>query len=297
VGKITAERGGEAWDQLWLPLWPLASDDFREGIYRMARGDALQRRYIEANPQALSNLLVVDIDKPDAALRALAAQGSHPMPNAIVENRANGHAHAVWALVEPVTRTEYASRRAIAYAASVAEGLRRAVDGDAGYSGLLTKNPTHDAWGTTWLGDGLRSLRQLEEELGRHMPPQRWRRTRDPVGLGRNCTIFETARTWAYRELRHHFGDPDGLAAAIHGHVAALNSGFTEPLPGSEARAIGASIHRWITTKSRMWADGPAAYEATYIAIQSARARKSRPARRGRSLTAAVAAQLEALED
>ena len=29
-----------------------------------------------------SGLLVVDIDHPDAALRALSAQGSHPMPNA-----------------------------------------------------------------------------------------------------------------------------------------------------------------------------------------------------------------------
>ncbi|MGO1264189.1 MAG: replication initiation protein, partial [Brevibacterium aurantiacum] len=32
-------------------------------------------------------------------------------PNAIVENPANGHAHAVWALAEPVTRTEYARRK------------------------------------------------------------------------------------------------------------------------------------------------------------------------------------------
>jgi hypothetical protein len=270
-----------AWDQLWLPLWPLASDDFRDGVYRMARGDALRRRYVEANPQALSNLLVVDIDHPDAALRALSAQGSHPLPTAIVENRRNGHAHAVWALAEPVTRTEYASRKATAYAAAVVEGLRRAVDGDAGYSGLLTKNPVHDHWQATWLGDDLRSLRQLEEELGRHMPPERWRRNRQPVGLGRNCTIFETARHWAYREVRHHFGDSPGLATAIHAHVAMLNAGFQEPLPTSEARAIATSIHRWITTKSRMWRDGAATYEATFIAIQSARGSKPRPARRG----------------
>ena len=47
------------WEQLWLPLYPYASDDLRTGIYRMSRSDALGRRYIEANPDAISNLLVV----------------------------------------------------------------------------------------------------------------------------------------------------------------------------------------------------------------------------------------------
>ncbi|MFZ2530014.1 MAG: replication initiation protein [Rhodococcus sp. (in: high G+C Gram-positive bacteria)] len=271
-------REGGSWEQLWLPLWPLATDDLLHGVYRMPRPDALERRYIEANPQALSNLLVVDVDHPDAALRALSTHGSHPMPNAVVENPHNGHAHVVWALAEPFTRTEYARRKPLAYAAAVTEGLRRAVDGDAAYSGLMTKNPTHDAWSTHWLHTEPRSLAELEANLGTHMPPARWRQSRtrraNPVGLGRNCTLFETARTWAYREIRHHWGDPAGLGRAIHAEAAMLNAGFSEPLPASETRAVAASIHRWIITKSRMWADGPAVYEATFVAIQSARGRK-----------------------
>ena len=82
------------WDQLWLPLWPLASDDLLSGVYRTSRGDALGRRWIEANPHALSNLLVVDIDHPDSLLRAIGNRSSW-LPNAVVENRRNGHAHAV----------------------------------------------------------------------------------------------------------------------------------------------------------------------------------------------------------
>lgn len=53
------------WEQMWLPLWPLATDDLGAGIYRMSRLKALGVRYIEANPQALSNLLVVDCDQAD----------------------------------------------------------------------------------------------------------------------------------------------------------------------------------------------------------------------------------------
>lgn len=272
---------------MWLPLWPLATDDWASGVYRMARGQALRHRHIEANPAAISNLLVVDVDHPDSALRALCAAGNHPMPTAIVENPSNGHCHAVWALQTPFCRTEYARRGPLAYAAAVTEGLRRAVDGDRGYSGLMTKNPLHQDWDTHWIHHQLRTLGELEAELGSsHMPPAKWRQTKrhraDPVGLGRNCSLFETARYWAYREIRHHFGDPTGLAAAIASEAEAINASYTEPLPASEVRAIAASITRWILTRSRMWADGPAVYEAIFTTIQSARGHRSATARKAK---------------
>ncbi len=271
----------EQWDQLWLPLFPLASDDLRQGIYRAARGEALQRRYIEANPQAISNLLVVDIDQPDALLRAMEHRHEW-LPNAVVENPTNGHAHAVWALAEPVTRTEYGRRRPLAYTAAVVEGLRRSVDGDKAYSGLMTKNPTHETWVASWLTNHLYSLPELNAHLADNgsMPPRSWQRTKraNPVGLGRNCAIFETARTWAYRRVRDcPDRSPDSsayLRDVITTEVHHRNNEFSEPLPTSEATGIARSIHRWITTRSRMWTDGATAYEATLIAMQSARGRK-----------------------
>lgn len=277
---------------MWLPLWPYASDELYRGIYRMGRTPALEHRYIEANPQAMSNLLVVDIDHPDAFLRAVQDRGGC-VPNCVTERRSNGHAHAFWAMQQPITRTEYAHRKPLAYAAAVTEGLRRSCDGDKAYSGLMTKNPVHDDWDAAWLTDRLYTLDELVEHLREHdfMPPASWQRTRRraPVGLGRNCTIFETARTWAYREVRKC---PDrspassrwlykAIAAEVHGQ----NAGFSEPLPEREAEGIAASIHRWITTRSRMWLDGAAVYEATFSTIQSARGRKggtaSGKARRG----------------
>ena len=268
---------GEFWDQLWLPLFPLASDDFVRGVYRTSRSEALLRRHIEANPASMSNLLVVDVDHPDAALRALSAVGNHPMPTAIVENPRNGHAHAVWGLLEPVTRTERAHLKPLAYAAAVTEGLRRAVVGDAGYSGLMTKHPTHEDWITHWCRPDLYSLAQLEVEMRHHMPERGWRKDipfEHLTGLGRNCALFETSRHWAYRELRNWFGNPQGLSDAIHGQVQIRNQAFREPLPILEATGIARSIARWITTKSRLWNDGPVVYDATFTLIQSARGRK-----------------------
>lgn len=256
----------ETWGQLWLPLWPLASDDLLRGIYRTSRYNALGQRYIEANPQSLSNLLVVDIDHADARMRALWDREEW-RPNTIVENRDNGQAHAVWAMAEPITRTEYARRKPLAYAAAVTEGLRRSVDGDKGYSGLMTKNPTHEAWDASWITDHLYTLDELAEHLttADFMPPRSWQRTKrkNPVGLGRNCTLFETVRWDVYRVARtirrrnEHptLEDTRELEAAIVSLCQGMNATFSEALPAPEIAATIRSFYKWITTRYTGWTD------------------------------------------
>jgi hypothetical protein len=273
----------DLWDRIWLPRRPLATDDPITGLTRTSRTQALNRRLIETNPTALTSLLAVDVDHPDALIRALWDRADW-LPTVVTENPGNGHAHAIWALTAPVATTEYAHRRPLALAAAVTEGLRRSVDGDPAFGGLITKNPLNQDWIAHWVTSHTYGLNELAGHLDDAdlMPPASWRRARrrNPIGLGRNCTIFETARTWAYREARHHWGDPDGLHRAIATTVRDLNAGFSDPLPSSETRAIATSIHKWITTKSRIWKDGPATYEATFITIQSARGKKSGQKRR-----------------
>lgn len=276
------EPPADLWDRIWLPRRPLATDDPITGLTRTSRTLALDRRLIETNPAALTSLLAVDVDHPDALIRALWDRADW-LPTVVTENPGNGHAHAIWALTAPVATTEYAHRRPLALAAAVTEGLRRSVDGDPAFGGLITKNPLNGNWSTHWVTSHTYGLRELAGHLDDAdlMPPASWRRARrkNPVGLGRNCCLFETARTWAYREARHHWGDPDGLHRAITSTVRDLNQNFSDPLPSSETRAIATSIHKWITTKSRIWKDGPATYEATFITIQSARGKKSRASR------------------
>ena len=273
----------DLWDRIWLPRRPLATDDPTTGLTRTSRTLALDRRLIETNPAALTSLLAVDVDHPDALIRALWDRADW-LPTVVTENPTSGHAHAIWALTAPVATTEYAHRRPLALAAAVTEGLRRSVDGDPAFGGLITKNPLNGNWSTHWVTSHTYGLNELAGHLDDAdlMPPTSWRRARrrNPVGLGRNCCLFETARTWAYREARHHWGDPDGLHRAITSTVRDLNQNFSDPLPSSETRAIATSIHKWITTKSRIWKDGPATYEATFITIQSARGKKSGQKRR-----------------
>lgn len=236
-------------------------------------------KYIEANPLSVSDLLVIDIDHEDARTIALWEHAGY-LPNVIVENPDNGHAHAVWALASPFARTEYAKRKPLAYAAAVTEGLRRSCSGDEAYSGLMTKNPLHNAWNSELVTDHLYTLNELAELLTEHgeMPAPSWKRTkrRNTSGLGRNCHIFETARHWAYREIRNHWGEAEGLYKAILAHCLRINREefASNPLPLQEVAQIAKSIHKWIITKSRMWRDGQVVYEANFIAMQSARGRK-----------------------
>jgi hypothetical protein len=273
----------EFWEQptLYLPLRPLCGNDLLEGIYRRSRDEALTGyRYIEANPKNVSDLLIVDIDDENARATALWEHEGF-MPNVIVENPANGHAHAVWALSTAIARTEYARRKPLAYASAVTEGLRRSCDGDKAYSGLMTKNPLHESWESELVTDHRYTLDELSEHLTEtgDMPKKGFKRTvrGRTVGLGRNVCIFDSARTWAYREVRRHWGDSEGLREAIRSRAHEINLAefAADPLPYAEVEQIAKSIHKWIVTRSRMWRDGPVVYEATFTLIQSARGKKS----------------------
>ena len=270
-------------ERLWLPQRPLCCDDDYSRLRRRSRADALRCKHIEANPRALVNMLVVDVD--DAEGRAVSLWGHRDMlPNFIVENPANGHTHTVWALSEPVCRTDLARLKPLKYVRDVTEGLRRSCDGDAGYAGLLMKNPECPAWNGELIREDAWTLDQLCKalEASGDMPPRSWRRTKRArtQGIGRNCTIFDEARREAYRYVRRL---PDRSPASsdllreyvrrtCHEINAAAFPG--NMLPTREVEDIARSIHKWIVTRSSMWRDGAVANAATFVAIQSARGRK-----------------------
>ncbi len=277
---LELSRTFEGW---YLPKRPLCCDDEYADLHRRSRGEALKCKHIEANPAALVNTIVVDID--DAEARAVALWEHDGMrPNFIAENPANGHAHAGWVLTYPVPRTDLARLKPLKLLHATTEGLRRSCDGDAGYSGLLMKNPEHPAWNSDIIERDTYELDQLVHALQEHgdMPPASWKRTKRArtLGLGRNCTLFDEARTLAYRYVRRlpdrSTASSDLLREYVRRTCHELNAAlFADPLPAREADDIAKSIHKWITTRSRMWRDGAVANAATFIAIQSARGIKS----------------------
>ena len=65
-------------------------------------------------------------------------------------------------------------------------------------------------------------------------------------GLGRNCTLFDTVRHWAYSSIREHRGKTwEQWSNSVLKHAQSVNMMFSEPLPYSEIKATAKSIAKY----------------------------------------------------
>lgn len=230
-----------------LPHRPYCTDDPRLGQTVRGRDAALKFANIQPNTSGKVVWLAFDVDHNDGALAW--DRLSAPPPTLAIENRANGHAHLLYALAAPVSRTERSLAKPIRYLAAVQEGMRRKLEADPGYSGHLCKNPFSQKWDTKqWAGTY--SLAELTDWVDLPCSADMKKRVRDPdyAGLGRNCELFERLRQEAYRLVRK-FWVPDGFdhfKAALRLLAEDLNAAFAIPLPLSEVKGLSASCARWI---------------------------------------------------
>lgn len=233
------------WRDRYLSRFPLATDDPELGVWREQRERALRRQYVETSPRALVAAVVIDVDRPDAVLRAFERPSDHPVPSWVVEGN-RGHGHVGFWLESPVCRTDAARVDPLRYLARVTEGLRRSLDGDQAYTGLLTRNPLHDEADVIWGTDKAYRLRELGTV---HTPRQLPRKPERSSGLGRNVSMFDTARHEVYG--LHDPDQPlDDWHRVVVQHCHAVNSTFDAslggPLPFSEVQATASSISRWV---------------------------------------------------
>jgi hypothetical protein len=121
-----------------------------------------------------------------------------------------------------------------------------------GYAGLITKNPVHGDWWTIWHHSEPFSLDYLAEFCPDADLAAYNRRSRKEVGgLGRNVTVFDNVREWAYSAVRE-FWRPNGYDAwadAVRASCESANAFGREqggPLPVSEIKATAKSIARWV---------------------------------------------------
>lgn len=269
----------DTWRARYLSRYPLATDDLDMGVWRERRERALRRQYVENNPRAFVKALVIDVDRPNAVLRAFERPSDHPMPSWVVEGN-NGHGHVGWWLTSPVCRTDAARVDPLRYLARVTEGLRRSLDGDQAYTGLLTRNPLHADADVIWGTDRTYSLRELGTV---HTPRQLPRKPERASGLGRNVSLFDTARKDLYIQY-----DPERPADEWHRmvtrHCNEVNATFDAelggPLPFPEVQATASSIARWtrrhLTMSKREW---HAAQGRKGAAVTNAKRQANRAAR------------------
>ncbi|MCV5707806.1 primase C-terminal domain-containing protein, partial [Escherichia coli] len=64
-------------------------------------------------------------------------------------------------------------------------------------------------------------------------------------GLGRNCTLFDKTRRWAYRAIRQGWPEYDQWLQACYERASAYNLQFALPLDENEVMGIAKSIAKW----------------------------------------------------
>lgn len=226
---------------------------------------ALKKPYIQINPPCFVAFLVFDIDKEDAFFAW--SDANLPQPNWVSKNRENGHAHIGYMLATPVCTTNNARQKVIRYLARIQHAYIDKLGADKGYVGLITKNPLHSEWENHILSTKNYELNYLADFVDLEQLPSK---PTEVSGLGRNCTLFDIVRHWAYKAVRE-LSDVayDEWEAEVLSKASNVNTGFSSPLDHREVGSTARSIAKWV------WRNhGSAEFQAIFSAKQAARGSK-----------------------
>ena len=238
---------------------PYCSNDLGYGLQIRDKQIALLRKYIQANSPRTQNWLTFDIDYP-CVLETTFKEKILPAPNIVIINPINSHSHLLYGLKTGVHLNDNSSITAIKYAHSIQYSLREALKADSGYSGLIIKNPQNTFWKTIELEQELYSLDDLAEYL---ILPKTMPKRESLIGLGRNCTLFELGRKYAYSEVLKQkiMGTTkDGFYQIVLHFIEQSNQEFPNPLMVNEYKAIAKSISNWTwkyygNKSTKQWVD------------------------------------------
>ena len=229
-----------------LAYKPYCADDLLYGLQIRPKKTAINMQYIQGNQPCMIHYFFFDIDRAEAVMAWYDA--NLPMPYWTAQTQKNGHAHICYKLEIPLCTSELASQKAISYAAKIQAGLANKRGADVGYRHLITNNPFHPDWRTTFWTERAYTLDYLADfvEL-----PKKLSKKQEVSGLGRNCTLFDTVRKWAYTAVRDYLHHHSSLTweKAVLTHLEALNGEFQEPLPYSEIKATAKSIANYCWRK------------------------------------------------
>lgn len=223
--------------------------------------------------------LIFDIDRDDAQYRFEDVVA--PPPNIIVTNPDNGHAHYYYALKTPVNIGEKGRAWPQYYAKAVYHGLGAILDADPNYVGLIAKNPFFPGHITFSPRAAAYELAELDEYIFNRAAGSIWKADARQRGRvvnddGRNCTLFDNLRRWAYswvNTYRENRVTVEVWHEACRKQAEEMNDFLGHPLgllTASELKAIAKSVGNWAWHKY----DGRTGSTRDFPVLQAARGRR-----------------------
>lgn len=249
-----------------LPKKPYCSNELSNGLKIRNIQHAIQHRYIQPNHPNSKLWLLYDIDRP-IGLESI-EDLNLPQPTFFVQNPKNHHAHLFYGLHKSVHMNRNSSMKAQRFAGVVDVSMSKALDADAGYVGLIAKNPMHEHWRTysTSLAYDLQDFAEFVD----FEPYKDKRKSIEAVGLGRNVSLFDSLRRWAYRAIRQGYPPFEQWHKACFERAWGINTGFAAPLPVSEVKATAKSVAKYVHAKYT---------PSSFSALQAERGKRSGQAR------------------
>lgn len=179
-----------------LTTYTRATDAFEFGTQIYKKDNAIKKKFVSLN-RLYKSYIVIDIDKPNATF--LFEENNLPVPTIITINPKNGHCHYLYELRTPVIYTENARRRPQSFCEAIDCSLTKALGGDPAYIGRITKNPLHPAWKVLQ-----HNVKYDLNDFQEYIDIRSTKEIQLVPGAGRNCTLFDTTRHWAYDQVRFH---------------------------------------------------------------------------------------------
>ncbi|EFP67096.1 MULTISPECIES: replication initiation protein [Ralstonia] len=226
-----------------LPDKVRSTDSFEEGTKFRSKNSALGFRYIEHN-QIYRKYIVIDVDKEKSAY--LWEDLGLPPPTIITVNPATTHSHYLWELKTPVIFTEAGRSHPKRFYENVDTALTLAIPGaDPAYVGKFTRNPLHTYWCTI-----IHKVSYDLADFGEYVDLTPARKRIDLAWNieGRNSTLFDTVRLWAYMAVKMNRSYSDFFEQVIFKAHEVNQEFFDLPggmLPAKEVLSTARSIADW----------------------------------------------------
>ncbi len=224
-----------------LSAKPYCSDNLDFGLIIRPTKTAITKRYIQHNSPLSHKFFVFDCDYKNAL--EYADYNNLPLPNLVAINKENGHSHLFYDLEVPVLTCSNARKKPLQYASAVESTLTKALKADPNYVGKICKNPFHDHWLTFQVRAENYTFQEFGEYLDIESKPKK-QAINEVIGLGRNNTLFELLRSWAYSNF-FDYSTQDNFFQACIKQAGNFNQ-FANPLSLNEIKAIAKSVSKWV---------------------------------------------------
>ncbi len=232
-----------------IPRRPYCANLLEGGLIVRKKKIALSMRHLQWNDPWAFRWMMHDIDRSDAYFAHRDA--NLPEPNIIILNPSNGHAHVAYQLENPVACHSTSRDHPLRFYSAVERGVGRRLGADPHYRALIAKNPLHPSWNVEWRREDPFTLNEIADWLfKRDMRPELT--IEATAGAGRNVTVFDELRRFAYAEVRKFKSNGVPFEVWLHRCTAVasdLNSQFVSPMSISEVKSIAKSVARWVWKK------------------------------------------------